>query len=266
MAPFVAELLASAGMGFALSGVTAAVAVLEPHARALAREHLPAEHAELVDGKRLFDVLMFVLLCTFFSETFARLSRSSVMNPAVLFLQRTVGGISTLQFLVGIVASTAGTCLGIFALKLTLTHVADSYPGFALVHPSRSMTILEHKEDFAQAALVEGLVAFSVLSFGSIVAPMAGRLGGIAAAAFYCLVAHYEGCRYTCSIMNPATIFALHLVLGGREHILKPETWERQAAYWAGGCGGAIAAGVTVLLVAWLFTRKTAPAKKKKAE
>ena len=68
------------------------------------------------------------------------------------------------------------------------------------------------------------------------------------------------------TIMNPATIFALHLVLGGREHILKPETWEKQAAYWAGGCGGAIAAGVTVLLVAWLFTRKTAPAKKKKAE
>merc|ERR1719420_1318154 len=209
-------------MGYALNGVTAAVAVLEPHAKALAR---------------------------------ARLSRSSVMNPAVLFLQRTVGGISTLQFLAGIVA-----------LKLTLTHVADNYPGYALVHPSRSMSILEHKGDFAEAALVEGLVAFSVLAFGSIVAPMAGRLGGVAAAAFYCLAAHYEGCKYTCSIMNPATIFALHLVLGGKEHFMRRETWEKQAAYWAGGCGGAAAAVISVLLVAWLFTRKAQPGKKKKAE
>ena len=145
MAPFVAELAASAAMGFAMNGVTAAVAVLEPRARALARERLAPEHAELVDGALLFKLLMFVLLCSFFSETFARVSRSSVMNPAVLFLQRTVGGISTLQFLAGIVASTAGTCLGIFALKLTLAHVADNYPGYALVHPSRSMSILEHK-------------------------------------------------------------------------------------------------------------------------
>tara|TARA_B100000900_G_C20081347_1_gene514171 strand:+ start:80 stop:424 length:345 start_codon:yes stop_codon:yes gene_type:complete len=114
--------------------------------------------------------------------------------------------------------------------------------------------------------LVEGLVAFSVLAFGSIVAPMAGRLGGVAAAAFYCLAAHYEGCKYTCSIMNPATIFALHLVLGGKEHFMQRETWEKQAAYWAGGCGGAAAAGISVLLVAWLFTRKAQPGKKKKAE
>ena len=73
-------------------------------------------------------------------------------------------------------------------------------------------------------------MAFSVLAFGSIVAPMAGRLGGVAAAAFYCLAAHYEGCKYTCSIMNPATIFALHLVLGGKEHFMQRETWEKQAA------------------------------------
>merc|ERR1719443_367823 len=116
MAPFLAEFVASAAMGYALNGVTAAVAVLEPPAK-----------AELVDGALLFKALMFVLLCSFFSKTFARLSRSSAMNPAVLFLQRTVGGISTLQFLAGIVASTAGTCLGIFAL--TLTHVAAGVPG-----------------------------------------------------------------------------------------------------------------------------------------
>ena len=138
----------------------------------------------------------------------------------------------------------------------------------AKIYFYRGLIWLERAEkgDFAEAALVEGLVAFSVLAFGSIVAPMAGRLGGVAAAAFYCLAAHYEGCKYTCSIMNPATIFALHLVLGGKEHFMQRATWEKQAAYWAGGCGGAAAAGITVLLVAWLFTRKAQPGKKKKAE
>merc|ERR1719321_906677 len=260
MAPFLAEFVASAAMGYALNGVTAAVAVLEPHAKG-SRLRRPSSWTGPSCSRRS-------CLCSSAASSPrpSRASRSSVMNPAVLFLQRTVGGISTLQFLAGIVASTAGTCLGIFALKLTLTHVADNYPGYALVHPSRSMSILEHKGDFAEAALVEGLVAFSVLAFGSIVVPMAGRLGGVAAAAFYCLAAHYEGCKYTCSIMHPATIFALHLVLGGKEHFMQREPWEKQAAYWAGGCGGAAAAGISVLLVAWLFTRKAQPGKKKKAE
>ena len=255
MAPFVAEVVASGLMGAALNSLGGAAFLLGPKARDLGAEaYLPAGIAL---EEALPIGLMFGWLAFFFSGPFAWASRGSVMNPCVLVLQRAAGGIGTGELVKGLLAVVLGTTLGVIAVR-----EAFLASGIPELHPAAVMKPITHSVDSQTAAAAEAAVAAIVLMFGSFVAPLFGAFGGVVTAAFYCAVFIQEKCTYTCTVMNPAAILALHIAslqdLGAaRQVLLGPAVWESMAPYWGGACAGGLAVGLVLRASAWLFKPKT---------
>lgn len=248
------EAWACAVFAFFVSGCGAQAALLT--------QYYPEVAAAVPEGQ-LVPALLFAWLAVFFSPPWGALTGGAAMNPAASLFFTLTGAKGPVSMILEMAAQVVGFVAGLFALEQALLrypvpgvdHVQSAFHPPAGVPP-------EH------VFLAEAAFVFVTFGFAFYVAPRFGALVGVVSAAQYIALMMYEGCTYSCTMVNPTSVFAGHALAAvktGDFHLLVQDLERlKPVAPYAGGAVAGVVALAVVVGVAGALSGPAPAAKAKK--
>uniref|UniRef100_A0A7S0WH97 Aquaporin n=1 Tax=Pyramimonas obovata TaxID=1411642 RepID=A0A7S0WH97_9CHLO len=218
MADEAAVLLSSTVFSFAMNSMVPTAALLAPYTTD--------------DGNLLVTTLNFLYLTILFSPAVVSLSRGAMgsTNSSAVLISWLTGKNSTRKFLSDTFLCIAGAYFGVLLWSLILQQ-----------YPIEGVSI-RALEAAAGSRLGFAFEAFStVIIFGldRAVSGITGRHTYVLGALVYVAISHFEGCNYSCNVINPAAALALQIHEFGLRSLLSAETWGKLLPYVFGGWTGA---------------------------